>query len=71
MNTVMIDTCEPTRSATLVAEIKAKLRQYFPRGQAAAAYFELVEKRRGIAAATALRDGVRDAWKVKQAEGRK
>ena len=49
-------------------EIKAVMRQFYPDGQKAAEYFDLVEKKRGHLAAQKLRDDVRAEWKKRRIE---
>ena len=49
-------------------EIKAVMRQCYPDGNKAAAYFEEVEKKRGHLAAQRLRDDVRAEWKKRRVE---
>lgn len=51
-------------------EIAAVMRQCYPDGDKAKEYFELVEKKRGKAAADKLRDDVRAEWKKRLAEAR-
>lgn len=62
----------PVESAAedlFAAEVKSCMRRYYPnKGGEAAAYFEEVEKKRGIGPATRLRDAVREAWKVRRIE---
>lgn len=43
-------------------EIQSIIRRFYPDGKAAAAYFELVEKHRGNAPATRLKNDCRVAW---------
>lgn len=50
------------------AEVRSCIRQYYPDGKAAAAYFNQVEQKRGKEAADRLRADVRVAWKAKQEE---
>lgn len=47
-------------------EVRSVLRRYYPRGQEAAAYIELVEKKRGKPAADRLRNDVRVAWRQRR-----
>lgn len=62
----------PVESAAddlFAAEVKSCMRRYYPnKGNEAAAYFEEVEKKRGIGPATRLRDAVREAWKARRIE---
>lgn len=56
------DAVEQTREELHASEIKSVIRWYYPHGDKAAAYFELVEKKRGTAAAERLRADCRIAW---------
>lgn len=58
----------PTQEELNHCEIQSVIRRFFPDGKAAAAYFELVEKERGIAPATRLRDDCRKAWAAHRAK---
>ena len=49
-------------------EVMAVMRQCYPDGDEAKAYFELVEKKRGHLAAQRLRDDVRAEWKKRLIE---
>ena len=44
-------------------EVQAVMRQFYPDGDKAKEYFELVEKKRGHLAAQKLRDDCREEWK--------
>jgi hypothetical protein len=44
-------------------EVASVIRRYYPRGEEAAEYFKLVEKKRGKEAADKLRADCRIAWK--------
>ncbi len=59
----MADGITTTAEELHQCEIKAVMRQCYPDGNKAAAYFELVEKKRGHLAAQKLRDDVRAEWK--------
>ena len=49
-------------------EVQAVMRQFYPDGDKAKEYFELVEKKRGHLAAQRLRDDVREEWKKRRVE---
>ena len=49
-------------------EVMAVMRQFYPDGDKAKEYFELVEKKRGHLAAQRLRDDVRAEWKKRRVE---
>ncbi len=59
----MADGITTTAEELHQCEIKAVMRQCYPDGNKAAAYFKLVEKKRGHLAAQKLRDDVRAEWK--------
>ena len=49
-------------------EVQAVMRQFYPDGDKAKEYFEVVEKKRGHLAAQRLRDDVRAEWKKRRVE---
>ena len=49
-------------------EVQAVMRQFYPDGDKAKEYFEVVEKKRGHLAAQRLRDDVREEWRKRCVE---
>lgn len=61
---------DQTRKEMASCEVKMVLRTCYPDSCKAKAYFDLVGKRRGHAAAEALKDACREAWMKKSEEDR-
>lgn len=61
---------EQTRKEMASCEVKMVLRTCYPDSGKAKAYFDLVGKHRGHAAAEALKDACREAWMKKSEEDR-